>query len=279
MSYSATVFAFVVHWNASPEIFEWNGFAPRWYSLAFLLGFMAGYYILQRMFRAEKVATDSLDTLLLLLIAGTVIGARLGHCIFYDWDYFKDHLAEILLPFQFQPEFQFTGYRGLSSHGGLIGVLTAQWVYCRYYLKKPLIWLLDRIGVPVMLVACLIRLGNLMNSEIIGAPTEVPWAFVFEQVDSLPRHPVQLYESIAYFLIFILLYFLYWRTAFRKKPGRLVGIFTVLLWSVRFVLEYFKREQGGLENVFGLFTTGQWLSIPLIILGLYFWLRDRFASR
>ncbi|MEM1122719.1 MAG: prolipoprotein diacylglyceryl transferase [Bacteroidota bacterium] len=263
----------VIHWNVDPEIFNINGIAPRWYSLGFLFGFMIGYYLVQRMFEEEKVPTDSLDTLLLYLILGTVLGARIGHCMFYEWDYFQDHLLEMVLPFRFEPEFQFTGYTGLASHGGLVGVLIAQWVYTKFVLKKPLIWLLDRIGVPVILVGCFIRLGNLMNSEILGNPTDVPWAFVFERVDPIPRHPVQLYEAIAYFLIFLVLYRLYWKTDIKHKTGRLLGVFTVLLWSARFLLEFFKREQGGLETTLGMLSTGQWLSIPLILVGLYFMLR------
>ncbi len=263
----------VIHWNVDPEIFNFNGIAPRWYSLGFLIGFMIGYYIVQRMFIEEKVNTESLDTLLLYLIVGTVLGARIGHCLFYEWDYFQHHLLEMVLPVQFEPEFRFTGYTGLASHGGAIGVLIAQFLYMKFVLKKPLIWLLDRIGVPIMLVGCFIRLGNLMNSEILGHATDVPWAFVFERVDSIPRHPAQLYESIAYFLIFLVLYRLYWKTDIKHKTGRLLGVFTVMLWTARFFLEYFKKEQGGLENTLGLFTTGQWLSIPLIMVGLYFMFR------
>lgn len=263
----------VINWDVAPELFRIGSFEPRWYSLAFLFGFMIGYYLIKSMYEEEKIPTDSLDTLLLYLILGTVLGARIGHCLFYEWDYFQNHLLEMILPVQFEPEFRFTGYTGLASHGGAIGVLIAQWVYMKFVLKKPLIWLLDRIGIPIMLVGCFIRLGNLMNSEILGHPTDVPWAFVFEKVDAIPRHPVQLYESLAYFLIFVVMYRLYWNTNLKLKAGRLLGIFTVLLWSARFCLEFFKREQGGLETSLGMFSTGQWLSIPLILMGLYFWFR------
>ena len=173
----------VIHWNPDPVIFRIGGIAPLWYSTAYLIGFLIGYFIVYRMFKRDGVPTDSLDLLLLLLILGTIIGARLGHCLFYDWEYYKNHLLEILLPIRTEPTFKFVGFMGLASHGGAIGVLIAQWYYCKKIIKKPLIWLLDRIGVPVILVGCLIRLGNLMNSEIIGLPTEVSWAFVFEQVD------------------------------------------------------------------------------------------------
>ncbi len=263
----------VIHWNPDPTIFRIGGIAPLWYSTSYLVGFLIGYYMVYRMFKRDGVPTDSLDLLLLLLILGTIIGARLGHCLFYDWDYYKDHLLEILLPIRTEPTFEFIGFMGLASHGGGIGVLLAQWYYCKKVIKKPLIWLLDRIGVPVILVGCFIRLGNLMNSEIVGLPTDVSWAFVFEQVDQIPRHPVQLYEAIAYFLIFLVLSFLYWRTNIRHQTGRLFGLFTTLLWSARFGLEYFKRDMGGIENALGIFSTGQWLSIPLILVGLYFLFR------
>lgn len=263
----------VIHWNPDPAIFRIGSIAPLWYSTAFLVGFLIGYYIIHRMYVKDGIPTDTLDQLLLLLILGTVLGSRLGHCLFYDWAYYKDHLLEILLPIQTEPTFKFIGFMGLASHGGAIGVLLAQWYYCKKVLKKPLIWLLDRIGVPILLVGCFIRLGNLMNSEIIGRPADVPWAFVFEKVDQIPRHPVQLYESITYFMLFIILSVLYWKTNIRHKTGRLLGVFTVLLWSSRFMLEYFKRDMGGIEESLGLFSTGQWLSIPLILVGLYFMLR------
>ena len=263
----------VINWNVSPEIVNWGNFAPRWYSLGFLLGFMIGYYIMYRIYLNDKADIRTLDTLLLFLIIGTILGARIGHCLFYDWDYFKDHLLEVILPVQFEPEFRFTGFTGLASHGGAIGVLIAQWLYCKYVAKKPLLWLLDRIGIPIMLVGCFIRLGNLMNSEILGKAANVPWSFVFERVDTIPRHPVQLYEAIAYLFIFFLLSWLYWKTDIKTKTGRLLGVFTVLLWGTRFFLEFFKDSQGGLENILGLLSTGQWLSLPLIAVGLYFWMR------
>ena len=265
----------VIHWNVDPEIFNFGSFAPRWYSLGFLFGFMIGYYMMQRIYIVDKVSTESLDNLLLYLIVGTVLGARIGHCVFYEWGYFQNHLLEMILPVQFEPEFRFTGYTGLASHGGAMGVLFAQWLYARNELDKPLIWLLDRIGVPIMLVGCFIRLGNLMNSEILGSAADIPWAFVFERVDLIPRHPVQLYEAIAYFLIFLVLYRLYWKTDIKHQTGKLLGVFTILLWTARFFLEFFKKEQGGLETTLGLLSTGQWLSIPLIMVGFYFYFRKR----
>lgn len=263
----------VIHWNPDPVIFRIGGIAPLWYSTTYLVGFLIGYYIVYRMFKKDGVATDSLDMLLLLLILGTILGARLGHCLFYDWAYYKTHLLEILLPIQTEPTLKFIGFMGLASHGGAIGILVAQWYYARKVIKKSLVWLLDRVGIPTLLVASLIRLGNLMNSEIIGNPTDVSWAFVFEKVDQIPRHPVQLYEAIAYFILFLFMSFLYWKTNIRHQIGRLLGIYTVILWSTRFVLEYFKRDMGGIEESLGMLSTGQWLSIPLILVGLYFMLR------
>lgn len=263
----------VVHWNPNPEIFRIGSIAPLWYSTSYLVGFLIGYYIVYRMFKRDGVNTETLDTLLLVLILGTVFGARIGHCVFYDWGYYSNHLLEIFLPIKTEPTFQFTGFMGLASHGGAIGILLAQWYYAKKIINKPLTWLLDRVGIPTILVASFIRMGNLMNSEIIGRPTDVSWAFVFEQVDNIPRHPVQFYESIAYFLLFLFLCYLYWKTDIRHQLGRLLGVFTTILWSTRFFLEYFKQDLGGIENTLGMFSTGQWLSIPLILVGLYFMFR------
>jgi len=238
-----------------------------------MVGFLIGYFIMYRIYKTDGEDTKTLDDLMLYLILGTVLGARIGHCVFYEWDYYSQHLIEMILPITLEPSFQFTGFRGLASHGGAMGVLLAQWYYCRKILKKPLIWLLDRIGIPVILVGALIRMGNLMNSEIVGNPTDVSWAFVFERLDNIPRHPAQLYEAITYFVIFGILNYLYWKTNIKHQTGRLLGIFTVLLWGARFFLEYFKRDMGGIEESLGLLSTGQWLSIPLILVGLYFMFR------
>lgn len=266
-----------IEWNVNPEIVGIGGFSLRWYSLLFATGFILGYTIVKRMFEREQVPLEWLDSLLLYLIIGTILGARLGHCLFYDWDYFSQHPLEIFLPFKFGGEegFRFTGFQGLASHGGAIGVILMLWLFSRRVSKKPLLWIMDRIAVPTALAGCFIRLGNLMNSEIVGNETDAAFGFIFRQLgEDFARHPVQLYESVSYLLIFFVLMYMYWRTDAGQKLGRLTGFFFVAIFSARFLLEYFKRSQGGLEEaVNNALTTGQILSIPFILVGLFLLLR------
>ncbi|WP_236973569.1 prolipoprotein diacylglyceryl transferase [Membranihabitans maritimus] len=257
---------YYIDWNVDPQ---W-GFL-RWYSVLFAAGFFIGYILMKKIFKRENANLDWLDSLLTYMVIATILGARLGHCLFYDWAYFSQHPLEIILPVRFEPEFQFIGYRGLASHGGAIGILFALWLFSRKVSKTPYLWILDRIVIPVTLAGAFIRTGNLMNHEIIGKPAEVPWAFKFALVDDIPRHPVQLYEAIGCVIIFAFLYFLYWKTEARKKLGYIFGWFMVLLWGARFGLEYFKKSQGGIETFFNLgLSTGQLLSIPFVLIGVYF---------
>lgn len=254
----------VITWNASPEIVSIGPLTLRWYGLLFASGFLIGLYIVRRMFKEENAPEEWLDKAFIYVVVGGVLGARLGHVFFYDWPYYSQHLNEIPMVWK----------GGLASHGGAIGVIIALWIFSTRVSKKSILWILDKVTVPTALAGCFIRLGNLMNSEIIGKPADVSWAFIFTRVDDVPRHPVQLYESICYLIIFFILYFTYWRTDMRKKPGFIFGLFLVLVWSVRFALEYFKKEQGGLENlVENALSTGQILSIPFILVGLYYVLR------
>ena len=186
-------------------------------------------------------------------------GARLGHCLFYDPAYYLRHPLEILAFWK----------GGLASHGGAVGILIALYWYARRRPDQPYLWLLDRIAVPAALAGSLIRLGNLFNSEILGHPTQVPWAFVFPLFDSTPRHPVQLYESLAYMLVFIILLRLYARWRAETPRGSLLGLFLVMIFTSRFFLEFFKEPQAAYERNFAL-TVGQWLSLPLILAGLAF---------
>lgn len=265
-----------IDWNVDPEIFKIGAFSLRWYSLLFAAGFVIGFYIVKKMFESEKIPLAWLDSLLIALVIGTVVGARLGHCIFYDWDYYKDHLIEMILPMQFEPTFKFTGYQGLASHGGAIGIILALYFFSKRVSKKSILWILDRVVVPVALAGMFIRLGNLMNSEIIGKEATVSWAFIFYQVDPIPRHPVQLYEAICYLISFVILYRQYWKTNIKDQLGRLFGLFLVLIFGFRFFLEFFKRSQGGFETALGdALSTGQWLSVPFVIVGLYFYLRKK----
>ncbi len=266
-----------ISWDANPEIFSVGSFSIRWYSLFFLIGFAIGFQIMKKFFKHEGKPEEWLDSLLLYLMIGTVLGARIGHCVFYDWDYFSQHLLEIILPVRFEPEFKFIGYRGLASHGGAIGIILMMWLFSRNVTKLNMLWILDRVVIPVALTGMFIRLGNLMNSEILGNPTNVSWAFIFikdTELGDTPVHPVQLYESLCYLGIFIFMWWQYWKTNAKDKLGFLFGTFLVLLWTVRFILEYFKRSQGGLETSFGnALTTGQLLSLPFILIGIYFVVR------
>jgi prolipoprotein diacylglyceryl transferase len=266
--------AWFINWDVNPEIMQIGNFSLRWYSLLFAAGFFIGYLIVKSFFKNEKAPLEWLDSLLIYIVVATILGARLGHCLFYDWAYFSQHPLEILLPVKFEPEFRFTGFQGLASHGGAIGIIIALWLWTRRISKVPVLWVMDRIVVPTALAGAFIRLGNLMNSEIIGKQTESSVGFVFKQLgEDFARHPVQLYESVSYFIIFILLYFLYWRTDMRNQLGRLFGIFMLTVFGMRFILEYFKDSQGGFESALGIFSTGQWLSIPFILIGLFFLLR------
>lgn len=247
-----------IHWNPDPEIFNIGGFSIRWYGLLFALGFLFGYLIMQKIFKLENVDQKVLDRLSLYMLIGTVVGARLGHCLFYEPDYYLSNPLEILNIRQ----------GGLASHGAAIGIIIALWLFSRRE-KRPLSWILDRIVIVVALAGSLIRIGNLINSEIYGAPTNVPWAFVFEHVDAVPRHPSQIYESLVYLLLFVWLWWLYSKTKAAQKPYYLFGIFLLVCFGYRFLIEFIKDVQVPFEQQMML-NMGQWLSIPFILLGLYF---------
>lgn len=250
-----------IYWDVSPEIFRIGVFALRWYSLLFALGFLIGLQILTWMYNRENKPLKDLDRLFIDVLAGTIIGARLGHCLFYDPAYYLSHPLEILMIWR----------GGLASHGGAIGILTAMYIYSRGRKDQPYLWVLDRIVVPIALAGMLIRIGNLFNSEIIGKATTVPWAFIFARVDQVPRHPAQLYEALIYGLIFIYLLRLYKRKSPEIPHGYLLGNFLVLIFGSRFFVEFVKVRQEAYGESFPL-TTGQWLSIPMVIVGLYlFW--------
>ncbi|MCB9293091.1 MAG: prolipoprotein diacylglyceryl transferase [Lewinellaceae bacterium] len=261
-----TLLAYVT-WDASPEIVSIGPLTLRWYGLLFALGFLLGLYIVRAMFRAEKEPEEWLDKIFIYMVVGAVVGARLGHVFFYDWEYYSQHLSEIPAVWK----------GGLASHGGAIGIIIALWIFSARTAKRSVLWILDRVVVPTALAGCFIRLGNLMNSEIVGTPSDAPWAFLFvraypPELADEPRHPVQLYESISYLLTFFLLYWAYWKTSAKEKLGRMFGLFLVLVLGViRFGLEYFKTSQGGFETAFGnSLSTGQLLSIPFFLVGLYF---------
>jgi phosphatidylglycerol:prolipoprotein diacylglycerol transferase len=230
--------------------------AIRWYGLLFATGFIIGYRIIFNIYRKENKPTQDLDPLLMYLVIGTVVGARLGHVLFYDPGYYFSHPLEIIKIWK----------GGLASHGGALGVLLATYLYSRKHPTQPYLWLLDRLAIPTALASAFIRLGNFFNSEILGTPTTVPWAIVFERVDNVPRHPVQLYESISYLIIFIILMTLYKKRAENLRPGMLLGLLLILVFGVRFMLEFIKMHQAAYATEF--LSVGQWLSIPMVIAGV-----------
>jgi phosphatidylglycerol---prolipoprotein diacylglyceryl transferase len=258
-------------WNPSPIIFDFGLFELRWYSFLFALGFVLSYNILKFQFKETGFDEKLLDRLTVYIILATVIGARLGHCLFYDWDYYSNHLLEIFLPFRIHPQFEFTGFQGLASHGGIFAIVVAVILFSKKYDVKAL-WIFDKLSIVGALAGACIRLGNLMNSEIIGKPADIPWAFTFVRVDSIPRHPGQLYEAIAYLMIFAVLFSLDRKT--KRESGFIFGLFFVLLFFARFTIEFFKANQSDFEADF-IFNLGQLLSIPFILFGAIMIYRKR----
>ncbi len=248
----------MIHWNADPEIFRIGFFALRWYSLFFMISFLIGIYIFNWIYKRENKPVADIDHLLIYMLLGTVIGARLGHCLFYDPGYYLSHPIKILKVWE----------GGLASHGAAIGILLALYLYSKKKKDQPFLWLTDRIVIVVALAGSFIRLGNLFNSEIIGAPTHVPWAFIFERVDNIPRHPSQIYESLAYLIIFLILFFIYKKKGAATPKGYLFGLFLILVFGFRFFVEFLKAPQEPFEQSLPL-DMGQILSIPLVLLGVY----------
>lgn len=264
-----------INWNPDPELFNLFGSFPiRYYGLLWGIGIVLACIIVQREYRDRKISEDKFTPLFFYCVIGITLGARLGHCIFYDWGYYQNHLIEMILPIkQFPNEgWKWIGYRGLASHGGTLGLIIALWLYCRRT-KMHYMDVLDMIAVATPICACFIRLANLMNSEIIGKPTDVPWAFVFEQVDMLPRHPAQLYEAIAYFIFFLGMVYLYKKSDHGTKlhRGFFFGLCLTEIFTFRFFVEFLKENQVDFENTMTL-NMGQWLSIPFVIIGIYFML-------
>lgn len=255
-------------WDVNPVLLHLGSWEVRWYGLFFALGFVFGIIIITKMFIREGVNKDWIDSLFLFVVIGTVVGARLGHVFFYDWAYYRENLGEIIKIW----------HGGLASHGGAVGIILALYFWSRRYSKRSMLWVMDRVVVPAALAGAFIRLGNLMNSEIIGMPSNVPWAFTFVRHDMLPRHPSQLYEALAYLLIFAFLMFLYWRTKEGFKAGKLFGWFMTLIFGFRILIEFTKENQVAFEENMSL-NMGQWLSIPLVILGLYFILKKTEEKR
>jgi len=243
-------------WNVNPTLLELGPLQLRWYGLLFVGSFFLGLMIMTWIYKRENKNPEELDNLLIYILIGTVIGARLMHCFAYEPEYYLAHPLEILKVWK----------GGLASHGGMIGVLIALYFYTKKH-HQSFWWLLSRIVIPTALVGTFIRLGNLFNSEILGVPTDKPWAIVFERIDMLPRHPVQLYEALAYLILFFILLFIYRKISVSFATKILPGIFFTYMFTARFLLEYTKTPQADYTTSLP-FNTGQLLSIPVIIIGI-----------
>lgn len=252
----------MIHWNPSPEVVQFGALTIRWYGLLFGAGFLFGKTVFSRLNNQSHLISHEAE-LFTYIFAGTLIGARLGHCLFYDPTYYFAHPLEIPMVWK----------GGLASHGGALGIFTAIWLFCRRYSDNSVFAVLDLLAAPTAFAGCAIRLGNLMNSEIIGKPSSVPWAVVFLRVDSLPRHPTQIYESFFYLVMAALLYHLARSDRPRRTPGVVFGTFLIGVFGFRFLIEFLKENQSAFESSLPI-DMGQILSLPLIGAGLYLLFRS-----
>ena len=306
------IYALNMVWNPSEGI-DLDFFMLRYYSLMFVVAFGLGWYIMKHIYQREGETIEKLDNLFVYTVVATLLGARLGHVFFYDWDYFKDHKLEILLPMRQTAEgWELTGFAGLASHGAAIAIIIVMFYYSKKVINRPILWVLDRVVIPVASGAIFVRLGNFMNSEIVGTETTSAFGMKFirdfysgreavektqipnvnqaykaietnpqfsELLQLVPaKHPAQLYEAIGYVFVFAILFYMYWKTNAREKQGLLFGTFLVLLWTIRFLVEYVKGSQGGFETSLGIFSTGQWLSIPFIFIGIWFMIKAKVSN-
>lgn len=257
-----------VTWTVDPVLFSLGPVSVRWYGMMFVVGFFIGYKIMERIFRHEGVPEKWLGILLIYVVIATIVGARLGHCFFYEWDYFSKHPVEIL----------YTWNGGLASHGGTIGLMIAVILFSVFTTKRNPLWTFDRLVIPIALVGALIRMGNLMNHEIYGHPTDLPWGFRFvanvnawmagaDPVYTVPSHPTQIYEALCYLALFGLLMWMYWKKNAGERPGLIFGVFFVWLFTSRFLIEFIKNPQEAFEVGMTL-NMGQWLSLPFILMGI-----------
>lgn len=262
-------------WDPSLGI-QLGGFTLRYYSLMYVIAFGLGFYLMDVIFKKDHIDRKLLDPLFIYMFLAVILGARLGHVLFYQKELFVEDPLAVFLPIRTQPHFEFTGFQGLASHGAAIGILIALYLFSRKYLKRNFLWILDRIVITVAIGGMFIRFGNFINSEIIGKPCnpDLPWGVLFVQQDTheygavVPRHPAQLYEALGYFLLFISLLYFYFKTDKKKYLGWIFGYFLIILFGIRFIVEFFKEPQGKeYINWLGL-DTGQWLSVPFIIAGI-----------
>jgi phosphatidylglycerol---prolipoprotein diacylglyceryl transferase len=262
----------ILSWNPNPELIRIGGFGLRYYSLLFVAGIALGLFIMNRIWKKEGRDAKELDILATYVILGVIAGARLGHCLFYDFSYYIQHPLQMILPISITDSgIQFTGFQGLSSHGGAIGIIIALAIH-RLRHHSAILAILDRIAVAAPLTGAMIRLGNFMNSEIIGRPTDGTWGIIFKAVDDIPRHPGQLYESLAYLIIFGVM-FLVQRKGVLRFQGRSLGLLLILVFTARFFIEFSKEYQSAFERFLPL-DMGQLLSIPFVLAGIVLLIRS-----
>jgi len=265
-----------IDWAPSETLFKIGSFGIHYYSLMFIIAFGLGYYLMKKIFDEEKISLEYLESLFIYMVLSILLGARLGDVFFYSWDYYQDHLLEILLPIRDTPNgYTFTGFRGLASHGAVIGSLLGLYLYKRKFKERSLFWLLDRVTIPVAVGASFVRLGNFFNSEIVGKYSNSNFGVVFlNRGENLPRHPAQLYEAVGYLILFFILRQVY-HTEKKKREGYLIGLFFIGMFTIRLLIEFIKESQGGFEEILGLLSTGQWLSIPFVLFGILLMYRSR----
>ena len=261
---------FIIEWAPNEKILSLGPIAIHLYSMMFLLAFYIGFQILKKIYIQEKKNVALLDPFLVHMVLGTIIGARLGEVFFYNWEYFQNNLLEIFLPIKLNDSgVDFIGFRGLSSHGATVGIIISIFIYKIRYKYDSVLWIFDRLVIAVAIGGMFVRIGNFFNSEIVGKFTNSDFGVVFlNRGDSLPRHPAQLYEAFGYLILFILLVLIYNKSKLSLKKGFIFGFFLLTLFTIRFVVEYVKESQGGIEKTLGIISTGQWLSIPFIIIGI-----------
>ena len=275
-----------IDWSPNEILFSVGPISIHWYSVMFITAFSLGYYIINKIYINDKKPVELVEPLFIYIVLGTLIGARLGEVFFYNWEYFQNNLIEIFLPIKKDPNssmlfgiidgFKFVGYRGLASHGATIGIITSMFIYKKKFKYDSVLWIFDRIVVPIAIGGMFVRIGNFFNSEIVGNYTGTNFGIVFSNRGEIfPRHPAQLYEAFGYFLLFILLWQLYWKTNFKNNKGFLFGLFLICLFTIRVLVEFVKESQGGFEDQIGILTTGQWLSIPFILIGIFFMIRSK----
>ena len=252
-------------------------FTIRWYSLMFVAAFLLGLHLMKKIYIKDGIPVEKLDTLFMYTFISMLIGMRLGDVFFYSWDYYQDHLLEIIIPFkQVNGSWKFTGFTGFASHGAAISIILAMYFYAKKHLQKPWLFILDRLAIMVALSGLFIRMGNFINSEIVGKATNSDFGVIFKaNGEDFARHPTQIYEAFSYLTLFFVMWYLYWKTNIKEKTGFLFGLFMTVLWLMRFLIEFLKEEQvEGRENgFFNFFNTGQVLSIPLILIGIWLMVR------